>query len=250
MEQVFANLGKLLYDENGHKGFIVKWNLVSPLCKQWSRNRDADKGRVAEMIDFHQKGGYIPRIVHLADVIGEGLVCYDGNHRREVFNRCAGDADLICIVDVMFGATQRDVYKAFNNINKSVQLPAIYLDDGGENNKNQVGVVKDEILALVKTYEAKYKAFLSTSPRCHAPHFNRDAFVDNVYAIYKAFDGAVGIAEIGGALEKLNAEYAGGRLCRPHAEYKASVVDKCKKVGLWLFLERTIPVAHVRVVLG
>ena len=119
MEAIFNSLGKELYSVNNHKGFIINWSLISPLCKKWSRNRDPDMTRVDEMIHFYNNGGYIPKIIHLAEVIGEGIICYDGNHRKEVFNK-VNDENNMCIVDIIFNASQNDVYKAFNNINKSL----------------------------------------------------------------------------------------------------------------------------------
>jgi len=233
-----------LYTNQNHKGYLIQWSLISPLCKKWSRNRDCDLNRVEEMIDFRARGGYIPSMIHFADVQDEGLVCYDGNHRREVFNRCLAEGDdIICIVDVMFGASQSDVYKAFSNVNKSVQVPAIYLNEPGENVE-----VKDAILRLVKTYEEKYKEFLSTSARCHAPHFNRDTFVDNVDAIYKALPG-ISVTDIEHTFTRLNIEYSKGRMCRPHSSYRPSIIAKCKRIGLWLFLDKTVPVAHVEQIL-
>lgn len=96
--------------------------------------------RVKEMVDVHNKGGYIPRMIHLAYLQDEGVVCYDGNHRKEVFTSICGDANesMMCVV-----------YKAFTNINNSVQLPAIYIEEsnGDENN------VKAEIIKLVRDYE-------------------------------------------------------------------------------------------------
>lgn len=244
MDQIFKSLGKELYVEKNHRGYLIQWNMVAPLCKKWSRNRDADQERVEEMLAYFKKGGYIPRIIHLAEVSGEGVVCYDGNHRREVFTRCK-DEDITCIIDIMFNATQNDVYTAFNNINKSVQLPAIYLEDS--NNGNQG--VKEDILNLVREYEVKHKPFLSTSSRCHAPHFNRDAFVDNVDQIHKSLGGAISISEIKRALDMLNIEYANGNMCRPHSSYKSHVLDKCRKHNLWLFVDKTIPCEHVQRVL-
>ena len=241
METIFASLGNLIYSQNGHKGFMIKWCLVAPLCKKWSRNRDCDLQRVQEMVEYHHRGGYIPRMIHLADIQGEGLVCYDGNHRREVFNKCSEDADIICVVDVMFDANQNDVYKAFNNINKSVQLPAIFLDNQSPSHQS----VKDDILRLVKTYETKYKPLLSPSARCHAPNFNRDTFTDNIFDIYKHFNDTVSVSMIGDRLEQLNRHYADQTLCRPHSSYKPAIIDKCTKTGLWLFLERSVPVEHI-----
>lgn len=220
----------------------MDWSLIGPLCKKWSRNRDSDVERVNEIHEYYNKGCYVPCIIHLACLHDEGLVCYDGNHRRDVFNMCVASGDKVtCIIDVMFDATQNEVYKAFNNINKSVQVPAIYLDDSSENSN-----IKNDILSLVRTYEIKYKSYVSTSSRCHAPHFNRDNFVDNLYEIYKIMNGTCTVQSIAVALEKLNVEYSRQNICRPHSSYKQNVLDKCKKQNLWLFLERNISAEHVQ----
>jgi hypothetical protein len=160
MQGVISSLGREIYAENKHIGYLVQWSLIAPLCKKWSRNRDPDMNRVSEMVEYHMKGGYIPKMIHMADIRDEGLVCYDGNHRREVFNHVV--EDFSCVVDVIFNASQNDVYIAFNHINKSIQLPAIYLD---EPSSKESSSVKEEILALVKHYETNFKTFLSTSPR-------------------------------------------------------------------------------------
>lgn len=238
MDVVLQTIGKQIYHDGNHFGFLVKWKLIVPLVKKWSRNREPDMERVQEMLDFHVKGGYIPKLIHLAELQDEGLICYDGNHRREVLNR--SDCNVECIVDVMFGASPRDVYIAFNNINKSIQLPAIYLEDVHDD-----ASIRNDIIALVKTYERDYKSFLSTSSRCHSPNFNRDTFVDNVHNLYKSFNKTLTIAQIAVLLKKLNEKYAQGELCRPHSLYKSHVIDKCKKNGLWLFLERYVPFEHV-----
>lgn len=238
MEAIFNSLGQSIYNINGHKGYMIQWKLISPFCKKWSGNREPDMERVNEMVEHHHKGGYIPRMIHLAEIKDEGMVCYDGNHRKEVFNICYDEA--VMCVDVMFDASQNDVYNAFNNINKSVQLPAIYTEESNDDNN-----VKVEIVNLVRQYENKYKPFLSTSSRCRAPHFNRDTLTDDIYSIYKSFGKSVNIEQIGKLLDKLNHEYSQGRLCRPHSFYKQHILDKCKKHNMWLFIEKTIPFEHV-----
>lgn len=241
MESVIQKLGQRIYTNGKHAGFVISWSLISPLCKKWSRNRDADGKRVEDMLAFHNGGGYIPKMIHLADVEGEGLVCYDGNHRREVFDKWVG-GDVTFVVDVMFGATQLDVLEAFTNINKAVAVPEIYMDE------LMNSTVKNEILDLVKSYEVKHKDFVSTSDRCRAPHFNRDAFIDNVDHLYKSFGGVVSVAQLGKLLEELNAEYANGRLCRPHSMYSDKVIGKCTKHNFWLFIEKRIPFEHVELI--
>ena len=244
MESIFNSLGHCIYNFNGHTGYMIQWKLISPLCKKWSRNRDPDIERVNEMVEYYNKGGYIPLMIHLAELKDEGIVCYDGNHRKEVFNTC-NDEFIMCVVDMMFGVTQNDVYKAFNNINKSVQLPAIYIEESSDEN-----AVKGEIVKLIKYYETKYKPFLSTSARCHAPNFNRDVFTDNIYNIYKYLGSVVSIEQIGKLLDRLNNEYAQGRMCRPHSVYKQSILDKCKKYNMYIFIERTIPFEHIEILIN
>lgn len=239
MEHLIEKVGSRIYTDKKHTGFLISSRYLSALCKKWSKNRDPDMERVQEMIDFHKAGGYIPKMIHLAHVSGEDkLVCYDGNHRRELLNKLV-DEDIMCIVDIMFNATESDVYNAFININKSIALPEIYIDD------LHASSVKNEIMELVRTYSMQYSQFHSTSARYRSPQFNRDVFADNVFDIYKAFNGSVSVSKIEKLLTALNSEYAAGRLCRPHSTYSDKVIGKCTKHNFWLFLEKTIPFEHV-----
>lgn len=231
MEAIVSTFGKELYRDGGHVGFQVHVKHLLPLWKKWSRNRDPDMERVEEMV-----GVYIPKFIHLAELDGEGLVCYDGNHRREVLKKTA-DENTQCIVDIMFGATQDDVYQAFMNINKGVEVPEIYMED--TNN------IKDAVMTLVKTYETRYRPYVSASPKCRAPHFNRDVFTENITNIYTYLQGRKTVEELGELLERLNHEYSRGYMCKSHNTYKPVIIEKCKKHGLWLFLEREVSPEHV-----
>ena len=232
MDTVLNELGQKLYEHGNHVGYFIRWNLISPLCKKWSRNRDPDMKRVEEMYSCE----YVPRLVHLADLKDEGIVCYDGNHRRETFNRCT-DESLHVVIDLMRGATQSEVYEAFQNINKSVQVPALYFEP--------VQTLNLDIIQYVHNLEKKYSPFVSSSARCHAPNFNRDTCMDLIHKLYKSFDGLLTIPQIGTLLDALNVEYANNRMCRPHSQFKSGVVDKCKKHNFWLFIDHTVPIDHV-----
>jgi hypothetical protein len=243
MQDIISSLGQNIYENNGHYGYLIKFKKISVLCKKWSRNRDCDNNRVNDIYDYYINGGYVPNILHLAELNDEGLICYDGNHRREVFTKYINnyDKDIFCIIDILFNSTQNDVYNAFNNINKAVQLPAIYLD----NNENILGV-KNEIIDLVKSYEKKYKSFLSTSSRPQAPNFNRDNFVEILYELYKYFSGTLSINEIHKYLQELNNEYSHERFCKSHNTYKETLINKCKKHNFWLFIDRILHIEHIK----
>jgi hypothetical protein len=241
MENIFNTIGKQLYTSSKHSGYLLRWGLVAPLCQKWSRNREPDPKRVAEMLEYHKNGGYILRMIHMAYIQGEGLVCYDGNHRREVFNQFLSDDSLMCVVDVMFDATQQQVYEAFMNINKSVEVPELYLEPTDSLNTQ----VQSEIFELAKEYANTYKPFVSSSARCHPPNFNRDILIDNLHHIYKSFKCLLSVKQIAKMLEVLNEKYANEELGRPHCLYRPIVIEKCKKYNMWLFLEKTIPFEHV-----
>jgi hypothetical protein len=144
MQQVLSKLGKLIYKQNTHYGYQISWADIKPLIKCWNKNRPPDMTRVNEMINHHKNDGFLPPYLCLAECNGY-LVCYDGNHRRECFSQL--DEDLTVIIDVIFDTTDADIFTAFNDVNKSVQLPLIYTED-----KDNM-VIKEEIMNLVKTYE-------------------------------------------------------------------------------------------------
>ena len=243
MEAIISRIGQLIIDNNRHKLYRIPWPVVEPLIKKWSRNRDPDVSRVHEMAEHVKSGGYLPPLIHVAEIPGEGLVCYDGNHRRECFKLVSPSTDVL--LDIMFSATQKEVYEAFDNLNKCVQVPAIYMEEHNEN----IHDVREQILEIVKQLEKKYKNYMSTSVRCRAPHFNRDRLTDNLYNIWTHFNGHITIKQIKDALTELNHLYSKEQLCRPHSTYGVHVIKKCSEKDLWLFIDKDIPVEHIRSVL-
>lgn len=226
MEESFNTLGTKIYTEGRHECFYVKWSKISGFVRKWSGNRDSDDKRITEIYDYYINGGHIPRMIHLAELSDDkdkGLICYDGNHRREVFDKL-NDGNLVCIVDVIFHATQEEVFESFKNINKSIQLPALYTE--------QTIDTKNEILGLVKKYEYRYKNFLSASNNPKRPNFNRDGFAANINDIYEYFKYKKTINDIEELLEKLNEKYSK----QDHPKASIKTIEKCKKHNFWLFI--------------
>lgn len=237
MQNLFNNIATKTYTNTNHIGYLINWKLITPLCKKWSLNRDSDQNRVNELVQYYNNGGYVPLFLHLAET-EDGLVCYDGNHRREMMNILNYNG--ICIIDIIFNATKDQLIDAFNNLNKSIQVPLVYLET--TNN-----TIKDDLITLVKSYEEKYKPFVSTSSRCHSPNFNRDTLMDNLYSIYQSFNNSITVQELRILLERLNSEYSKGNLCQPHNSYRSSIIEKCKKYNLWLFINRSISFDHMKI---
>ena len=222
--------------------YIIKFSLVRSLIKKWKYNRDPDNKRVKDIYACLKTGGFIPTYMNLADVDENGLVCFDGNHRREAMEMLLDDGiDTDTICSVLFNATNDDVRGAFLNINKAVDVPEIYLEDN-------LSSVKSEIIDVVFQYEKKYKKYLSQSKFCHKPNFNRDNFIDNITEIYKYFDGKFSVEEIRQLLDKLNLAYSQEKICKPHSQYGKKVIEKCRSGGLWLFVDGRVSPEHLAVV--
>jgi hypothetical protein len=243
MNALFNKIGTLILVNGRHKMYMVEWEVVKPIIQKWSCNREPDMERVKEIKSHIENGGYVPLILHVADTKEEGLVCYDGNHRREALNILSKPPTVI--LDVLCDASKRDIYNEITQINKSVPVPTMYVGEDGNN--IEVLKVRDQITCLVKRYESKYKSFASTSSRCHAPNFNRDMFMENILEIWKDMDGVISIDDLDTILQKINIAYSEGRMCRPHHTYRPQIVQKCKEGGLWLFIDRKIPSDHVKV---
>jgi len=245
MERIFNKIGTCV-SSNGHshKQYAVSWDLLLPIVKKWSRVSEPDVAYVDAMERHVRAGGYVSHYIHLAELAGEGLVCYDGNHRREVFARLGDGSERIVLVDVLLGATTKDVMTHFEAINKSAEAPKLTSAEDALD-ASQVLVAKEGIHALVRKYAKKYKSYMSVAAKCRAPQFNREAFAANLLAIWRAADQSLrDMAKFEQALEALNEAYANGQLCEPHDTYPEKVIEKCRSGGLWLFINREVSAEH------
>lgn len=226
---LFEKSGKLIYELGDHFGYFIDWSVVAPFCKNWSKNRDLDETRIEEMVELYNKGGHIPRLLHIAEKKNLGLVCYDGNNRREVFERVGG---VECLVDVIFGLEDDEkIIENFNNINKGIPLPLIYTQ-GDED-------IKSQIIMVVGEYVKKYRERVSAAPHPYKGNFNRDSFVDLIYSYYEDLDKKYTIKQINDSLIKLNIAYSKGNFIK--IDETSGKYDNCKKSNLWLFYKSSGP---------
>lgn len=235
--KIIKQYGNFISKQNNTYTYAIKYQHIYKFVEKWIGNRDADINRVNEMVSNYISGNYIPLHLHLAE-LNNKLVCYDGNHRREMLNMLI-DKRIVnnIIVSIIFNANHDIIYKEFTNINKAIQVPALYFD-----NQNDITQLKSEILNIVKEYEKKYKPFVSTSTRHLAPNFNRDRFMDELYDFYKNHNCT--LAQIHKALQKLNIAYSKQFMCN-HSHYNEKVLKKCKKYNFWIFINRRLNFEHV-----
>lgn len=239
MEPVFDCMGTRAYRQGKHTGFIVPWKRLAPFTRhKWAGNRDVDPARVEDMLAYFRGGGFILPVICLAELDGN-VVCYDGLHRSAMLAQANPD-DLVCLADVMFAATNADVAEAFEAVNRSVSVPALFTEGAIP------PATKDELVAVAARLCKLHPAFVSPSAKCRAPNFNRDRLVDNLSEVFDDLGGQVTVAELERMLEALDLARSQGRCCRPHESYPPAVTKKCREGRFWLFLEARISAADLR----
>jgi hypothetical protein len=244
MDNIIIKLGTIIDQSNDHFIIKVKYNDIRCLIKKWSKNRDCDPVRAKEIAESIKKGSYVPKIIYLASIDSEGIVCYDGNTRRNAFNLLVGTEFEIneILIDIIFDISEVKLRELFIDINKNISVPDIYIESGEDSNSK----VKLDIIQLVKTYTDKYKTHSSSSNKCTVPNFNRDLLIDNIYSIYKEYDGCLSISKIEETMSLLNEEYKSGK----YPSTKETVTKKCKQSGLYLFQHKNcINMVHFKEVL-
>lgn len=240
METLLGNISncKFIYSFGSHRVYSIPFHCIDPICKKWSKNREPDEKRVDEMMKFMESGGHIiDQCLYLAELPNEGLVCYDGNHRREVFRKL--NYQNTVLINVILDATPNQVLDCFRNINKAVQVPSIYFEDDVKLNYE----IKSEIKEMVKRYIDQYKPFAKSGNKFNSPNFNRDHFEENIYQVYQ--ETLIPIQQIQQLLEELNKSYAQGVLI-DHKLYKERVITKCKKYNFWIFINKNISIDHIK----
>ena len=106
--------------------------------------------------------------------------------------------------------------------------------------------IREQILALVKSYETQYPLYVSGSKCPRAPNFNPRIFVDALYDLWKDLGKTVAIPNIARGLTQLNENYRTKIYTNPRSRLSESVVKKCESKGLWLFVQRKIPLDYMR----
>lgn len=187
--------------------------------KQWKHNRPADMSRVTEIHNWMAQFNRMDGVINLAYIPGDGLVCFEGNHRRLALKSLPNP--LTVMVDIVWDATNDIVIHEFSRINKAVTVPEIYISGSD---------VKVEVQELVKDFIKTYPKMISTNGKPNRPLFNRDRLSDEIYRVHVELD--MSISEIKDRLIKLNEKYS---TRDDTSKLTPNTYCKCKNSGLWLF---------------
>ena len=169
-------------------------------------------------------------IIYLAFINSEGLVCYDGNHRRLALAEEIEDVKIL--VSVFWSITQINLEKEFDRLNMAVSVPRIMIDRKAQQKK--IILYQISLAKFAKTYPGCSKA----STTCKRPNFNRDQFLDDLNEIIEdqRFNNLTP-EDLVKFIKKTNDCYDMERFGFNKEELSESVKEKCEDSGLWLFCQ-------------
>ena len=152
---------------------IFKWNL-SELNKNefvnWNQNRPPDPVRIHQIQKYYKQNciKIIPGIIYAWSLLNDNdnkYIIYDGIHR--LLAGFESKLELYVLIQIKYTDREQDIVDDFMNINKSISVPSVYL----EQNNTLKRIVCESV---VNTLCLKYPMFVSSSNKCHTYNFNRD----------------------------------------------------------------------------
>lgn len=186
--------------------------------KPWKYNRPPDMTRIPEIHGWMKEFGRMDGVLNLAYIQGEGLVCFEGNHRRLALD----GLDIPVFVDIVWDATHESLAHEFRRLNKSVCVPDLYVAETS-------ATLRLELEDAVAEFRKKYSSMESTSGRPQRPNYNRDRLIDEITRLQKEL--VVPVGELMSRLYALNEYYAGN----DKSKLTEKMRQKCEASGLWLF---------------
>lgn len=191
--------------------------------KTWKYNRPPTESRISEIREWNIQFNRMDGVLNLAYIPGEGLVCFEGNHRRLALR----DLPITVFADILWDVNDEIVMHEFRRINKSVSVPELYVVETQHN-------LKCEIENYVSDFRKKYKSHEVTTANPQRPNFNRDGLTDQITRLQK--ETGLTINELAVKLETLNEKNKAGS----RTNMSAKLIEKCSKSGLWLFASSTV----------
>jgi hypothetical protein len=219
--QTFLDEKAASYGVHGtHRIYWVPINIFHSLpIKLWKHNRLPDQDRVKEIHEFMKESKRMDGMIYLAS-IGNELVCYESNHRREALKGL--DDMLPILVDFLPSATDVMIKTEFLRLNKQVSVPELYFSHDPEQIFNDLKLAVDEFCE-------KYKKHKVTSNNPQRPNFNRDTLMQDFSRVIKELN--IDVEELLVRLTRYNKKL----ILKDKTGLSKKIIEKCTESGLWLF---------------
>jgi len=199
--------------------YAVPMNVFKNLdIKMWKFNRPPDTSRISEINEAMKKNNRMDGLINLAFISHEGLVCYEGNHRRLALE----GNNFPVILDILWDVTNESVTEEFKRLNKSVCVPELYISETD-------ATIKVEIEELVSEFRKRFPDHVSPSARPIRPNFNRDKLTDEISRLQKEL--SIPVSQLKSKIYELNERLSS----QDKSKLTDSIKKKCEKSGFWLF---------------
>jgi hypothetical protein len=187
--------------------------------RRWKYNRPCDADRVAEIHEYMKTSNRMDGVIYLA-CIGNELVCYESNHRREAIKGL--DTLHNVLIDIIWDATDEMVKSEFIRLNKAVSVPELYIGDA-------TPTIVNEVRTIVDDFCKNYKKLKVNSGRPQRPNFNRDMVTDEFVRVMR--EKNLTPTEFADWITQRNTELSR----KERSGLTEKVISKCEDSGLWLF---------------
>jgi hypothetical protein len=207
------------YQIDGTSIYAVPMKIFKTLdITPWKHNRPPDMSRVPEIHNWMKEFNRMDGILNLAYIQNEGLICFEGNHRRLALE----GIDIKVFVDIIWDVTHDIIKHEFQRINKSVCVPDLYVVENDAS-------LRIEIEDAVSIFRKKYQMHESSSGRPIRPNFNRDKLTDEITRLQKELQ--IPVSELMDRLNTLNDKYK----LKDKSKLSQNIKLKCGFSDLWLF---------------
>jgi len=159
--------------KEANKFEIIKTNMNTIISKykliNWEKNRPVCDTRVNDITKYYKDNNIkiIPGIIYVW-YNNEKYKITDGLHRYTAALQL--DKNIKVILHINYSTNEQEIIDEFININKSIAIPSIYLED------NQIKKTICE--SVVKQLCTKYPNFKSPSRKHFVYNFNRDLLIE------------------------------------------------------------------------
>lgn len=189
------NIGNLIFNKNNETIKIFTMDeLKNKKFINWDKNRPPDRIRIEQIKEYFKQNNLniVPGIVSIWNKDNKWIV-YDGIHRlmSALENE---NPEMKIIVRIIDTEKEKEIIDDFLNINKSISVPSIYLEDGNELKRLICQNVANDLCA-------KYPTFVSPSRKPFTYNFNRDNLIEFISDLNLDFD-KIGIDKL--ILNELN----------------------------------------------
>jgi hypothetical protein len=225
--------GKYICKQGEHYIYLCDSITIVKNSKMWCKNRPCDSVRVEELKKYIETNGYVDGFIYFANINGEGLVCYDGNHRREALLRLTKNYKIM--INVLEEPNFTYLCDKFVSLNKCVPVTELFLNPSDNNDR-----IKEKIINITNFFCDKWKSHRKTSPNPNRPNFNRDQMLTKINNILEINEIPIETTD-NDRLKNVIIEFNKKIESKKYSiKCTKQMKEKCDVSGCFLFLEKSV----------